>query len=347
MGFVEEVAEQGKVLRDLIRHYRGEGNNTLCTLGHMNNHRTRSITFTGMGTSEFVPGVIRDWLGDRCHAPLVFWEAGELLHYGLPTIRDRDVVVAISQSGESVETAGIVRELEYHEYLVAVTNNPQSTMARFAMLDIPMLAGPEATISNKTYTNSLALMLLMSRAFLAELTEPLLDALEPVADEMDAFFRDRRDEIGRAADHLRDAHTVYFVSRGPAFVAARQAALTFQEGCHVCTCALPGGSMRHGPMEIVGDGHHAVVIASDGHGGDLLRNMAREMAELGSKIVVFTSQPVAEHGNLVSIVLRPGEPEMFPLACAVPQELLLHRMAEDRGWTAGVFRRGGKITSKE
>ncbi|MCX6377743.1 MAG: hypothetical protein NTU88_17225, partial [Armatimonadetes bacterium] len=102
-----------------------------------------------------------------------------------------------------------------------------------------------------------------------------------------------------------------------------------------------------GPFEIVGPGHHAVVFASDGHGGDLLRNMALEMAEIGSKVVLFTSQETPAHPNLASIVLRPGEPEMFPLACAVPQELLLHYMAADRGLTAGVFQRGGKITAKE
>lgn len=347
MGFLDEVGAQGKALRDLIEFYRCRGDDLLCKLGHMFSYRTRSITFTGMGTSEFVPGVIRDYLGDRCLAPVVIWEAGELLHYGMSTIRDNDVVVAISQSGESIETRRVVEELRYHPAVVAVTNNPESTMARLAALDLPMMAGEEATISTKTYTNSLALMLLMSRAFLTEEWSPVLDALEPVADEMDAFFASRQDEIKHAAEHLREAQTVYFISRGPAFTAARQAALTFQEGSHVFTCALPGGSMRHGPFEIVGPGHHAVVFASDGDGGDLLRSMALEMAELGSKVVLFTSQETPAHRNLVSIILRPGEPETFPLACAVPQELLLHYMAADRGLTAGVFHHGGKITAKE
>jgi len=105
--------------------------------------------------------------------------------------------------------------------------------------------------------------------------------------------------------------------------------------------------MRHGPFEIVGSGHHAVMFASEGHGGDLLRGMALEMAELGSRVVLFTSSEVAEHANLVTIVLKPGDPELFSLACAVPQELLLDRMASHRGWTAGVFERGGKVTERE
>ncbi|MDI6827489.1 MAG: hypothetical protein QME62_03280, partial [Armatimonadota bacterium] len=83
-----------------------------------------------------------------------------------------------------------------------------------------------------------------------------------------------------------------------------------------------------------------IMFASDGNGGDLVRNMALEMAELGSKVVLMTSRKAGEHKNLLNIVLEPGAPELFSLACSLPQELLLHRMAADRGWEAGVFQRG-------
>jgi len=347
MAFLDEVAEQGRVLRDLVEFYRADGDELLCKVGHMTSHRTRSITFAGMGTSEFVPMIVRDYLGDKSKSPVVLWEAGELLHHGMESIRDDDVIVAISQSGESIETRRVVEILQDHQGVISVTNNPRSATARYSRLDLPMLAGKEATISTKTYTNSMAVMLLLSRALATDDWLPVLDDLERAADSMDEFLANRGSEIDRAADLLKEAHTVYFISRGPAFTAARQAALTFQEGSHVFTCALPGGSMRHGPFEIVGPGHHAVMFASDGHGGDLMRSMALEMAELGSRVVLFTSAQVGGHTNLTSIVLQPGEPELFSLECAVPQELLLDRMAADRGWTAGIFTRGAKITERE
>lgn len=347
MGFLDEVAEHGRVLRELVEFYRRDGNDLLAEVGRIASRRPRSFTFVGMGTSEFVPIVIRDYLGERCPVPIVLSEAGELLHYGMGSIRDDDVIVAISQSGESIETRRVVEILRDHRRLVTATNNPQCTMARLSRLDLPMFAGEEASISNKTYTNSIAVMLLLSRALGGEEWTPVLADLEAAADEMDAFLTSRRPEIEDAAELLRDAGTVYFIARGPSFAAARQAALTFQEGCHVFTCALPGGSMRHGPFEIVGPGHYAAMFASDGHGGDLVRSMALEMAGLGSKVVLLTSREVPDHANLVSILLKPGDPELFSLPCAVPQELLLDRMAGDRGWTAGVFQRGGKITERE
>lgn len=347
MAFLDEVAEQGKILRDLVEFYSGEGRIYLSNAFHSLYHRTRSFLFTGMGTSEFVPEVIRDYLGDKSMAPVIVREAGELLHYGMDAIRDDDIIVVISQSGESIEPRKVTDLLRYHKYLVSVTNNKESSIARASVLHLPMVAGDEATISNKTYTNSMAVLLLLSRAFVNEEWPPILDQLTPIADGMDDFLANRRSEIEQAAELLKDAHTVYFVARGPSVAAARQAALTFQEGCHVFTSALPGGSMRHGPFEIVGPGHHAVLFASDGRGGDLVRNTASEMAELGSKVVLFTSREVPDHPNMASVVLSPGDPELFPLACAVPQELLLDRMASDRGWTAGVFTRGSKITATE
>lgn len=347
MAFIDEIAEQGRVLRDLIEFYGGEGHRLLDHAERMAARGPRSIVFAGMGTSEFVPGVIRDYLGEKSDAPVVMWEAGELLHYGMNSIREDDLVVAVSQSGESIETRKVVEGLQGHPGIIAVTNSPDNTMARLATLSLPMIAGEEATISNKTYTNSMAVMLLLGRALAGEDWPPVLPGLEQAADEIDRFYRGRQSEVRAAADLLGDARTVYFVSRGAAMVGARQAALTFQEGTHVATTALPGGSMRHGPFEVVGPGNHAVLYASDGHGGDLVRSMALEIAGLGSRVVLMTSRAVPAHENVASIVLRPGEPELFPLPCAMPQELLIVEMAADRGRTAGIFAHGSKITVKE
>ncbi len=348
MSFADEIREQGSALRNLVAFYRSEeGAGPLESVGHMVSYRTRSITFMGMGTSEFVPGVVREYLGDKSSAAIVSWEAGELLHYGLESIRDNDIIIAISQSGESVETRKVVQYLRHHQHLITVTNSPVNSMAREATVNLQMMAGDEATISTKTYTNSMALMLLLSRAIALEDTSSLLSELDEISKGMDEFIANRMDEIRAAADLLMDAQTVYFISRGPAMTAARQAALTFQEGAHVYTTAMPGGSMRHGPFEVAGPGHYAIMYASDGHGGDLVRSMAVEMADLGSKILLMTSEAVPAHENIQSIVLQPGRPELLSLVCAVPQELLIDMMAADRGLTAGVFARGGKITAKE
>ena len=348
MSFLDEVAEQAHALRELVAYYRTQGSELLSQAERIASRRPRSLVFAGMGTSEIVPTTARDYLGEHAKIPVVIWDAGELLHYGMGNIRDDDIVFLVSQSGESIETRKVADLLRFHRQVISVTNDCQSSIAKWSVLNLPMVAGEESAISTKTYTNSLAVMLLLSRAIPGEDWEfSILQPLEQIADSMDAFLLDRQSEIEGAADLLSDANAVYFVSRGPAMAAARQAALTFQEGVHVFATALSGGSMRHGPFEVVGPGHHAVLFAPEGEGGDLLRKMAVEMAELGSRVVLFTAVEVMQHPNLLGIILRPGNPELFSLTCAVPQELLLARMASLRCVIPGHFHYGGKITERE
>ncbi|HAH88492.1 MAG TPA: hypothetical protein DCL60_14090 [Armatimonadetes bacterium] len=348
MSFLGEVAEQSRRLRNLVEFYRTEeGTELLWKATHLFTHHTHSIIFAGMGSSEFAPVVVRDYLAYNLGVPVVLWEAGELLHYGMNCIRDDDLIIAISQSGESIETRKVVDILRDHLGVISITNDPESKIARYSRLDLQILAGAEASISSKTYTNSLGLLLILSRAVTALDAEPLYRSLLEIADGMESFRADRLDEIEDAAKFMHAADAVHFISRGPAMAAARQAALTFGTGARIFTCAVPGGSVRHGLMGSMGAGHYAIIFAPDGPGGDLLRKLAVDLAVLGSKVVLFTSEETVKDHNLCTIRITPGDPELFPLACAMPLELLFETLARDKGLVAGVFIRGEKVTTKE
>lgn len=346
MGFLDEVAEHGEALRRLVVFYQGDGDELLLDAGRLASRRPRSFTFTGMGSSEIAAGIARNYLCEKTVFPVVIWEAGELLHSGLGGIRDDDVVIAISQSGESVETRQVVDGLMFHRQVLSVTNNPESSIARWASVNLPILAGEEASISNKTYVNTMAVLLLLSRALAEDNWSPLFEEINKIAEGMDEQVKGV-EGIEAAAELLSEADALHFVSRGSGMVAARQAALTFQEGAGIFACALPGGSMRHGPFEMVGEGHHAVMFAPDGELGNLVRNMACEMVSLGSKVVLFTTREVSKEPGLVCVMVPSGDVELFPLRCAVPQELLLSRIAANRGCSLDSFKRGGKITERE
>lgn len=347
MGFLDEVSGQAEALRDLIKFYRDEGDSILFDAQRMASKPPRSFVFTGMGTSDLVSEEISCYLGDRSPAPVVRWEAGELLHYGLKTIRDNDIIITISQSGESVETRRIAESLRHHTNLVGITNNPESTIARLSKIHLPMTAGEEVTVSNRTYTNTLGLLLLLSRAFALQDWTPVFGSLEKAADFIEDYLSAEKSEIERAADFVRDARMIYYVSRGPALVAARWGALVLMEGSRADSTAMPGGSMRHGPYEAIADGSYAMLFAADDKCGDLVREMAAEMADMGCRIILFTSSDAAESKNLITVKIASGDPELFALYCALPQEFLLERMARDRGCEPGVFRYGSKVTLKE
>ena len=99
---------------------------------------------------------------------------------------------------------------------------------------------------------------------------------------------------------------------------------------------------------MAGPTHRAVFLIPDGSSGELLENIARETAEKGSHVVVLASRPVHLPNGHSAVLPVPdlGE-DLFPLAAATTQALLLEAVARRRGVTAGTFRHGSKITTRE
>ena len=342
--FVLEIEEQPEALRRVVKYYRAEGVEVLGRAASLCRCKDGGrIVFTGMGTSLYAATLVYSLLADSGAALPIVIEAGELLHHCSKGIEPEDVVVAISQSGESFETVKIAEKLRGHK-LLAITNILESPLAQRTSLSLPILAGTEESISSKSYTNKLAVLLLLANEIFGKKRNMVIEGLLRCAESMEEFLEGRRDEIREAAEFLREANFLYFISRGPSMAAAQQAALTWMEGVHMPTAAMPGASFRHGPYELLRPGFHAICYAPDSQAGFLVEKMAEEMAGFGARVVIFSGRRVKSDNGLFVIELEPGDDYLLPLTAAIPQELLLAQMAKDRGWTAGVFERGSKVT---
>jgi glutamine---fructose-6-phosphate transaminase (isomerizing) len=346
--FLREIGEQGAALERMASYYAGEGAGLLKEAGRMVRACTQGeLTFTGMGTSQFAPEVIREKVARVCQRHLMVLDAGEFLHYSMPGVKKADLLFALSQSGESIEPKQIVEALAGRVPLVALTNNLESTMGRKADLALPMLAGAEASISTKTYTNTVGLLLLLGEVICGNETGPMLKRLTACARAMTAQVEQCAAMMEEAADFLGGAQYIHLTARGPALVAMLQAELTWMEGTNIPVCGLTGGTFRHGPIEMAGNGHHLICYAADDAGGRLVEKVAREVAGLGSRVVMFCGYPCKAQPGLQAIELTPGDADTFTLMSAVPQELLLNQMAARRNKVAGIFGRIGKVTMAE
>lgn len=338
--FLQEVAEQPAALRAVATAYRGEARAALWQWRERA-QAARHVWFAGMGTSEFAAESIAAALTNAGLA-VETHDAGELLHYPRPLA---GLPVLVSQSGESVETRSLIERLSLTDF-VAITNHPESTLATAAALHLPLHAGAESAISTKTYVNTLAVLALMTQAVADEAgIDPLLDRLEALADVMPQV-----DAAGieQAAELLANAGALHCIARGPALAAAKQAALTFMEGTHTLAGALTGGAFRHGPFELVGPTHHALIFIAAGPSDLLLQRTAQEAAGHGSRLVIITDRPVDVPTQSCQVLRVPAAGEgLFPIAAATTQALLLDALARRRGVTPGVFRYRGKVTLQE
>ena len=210
-----------------------------------------------------------------------------------------------------------------------------------------MLAGEEASISTKTYTNTVGLLLLLGEVICGKETGPMLKRLSACAREMTVQVERCAGQMEEAAEFMGGAQYIHLTARGPALVAMLQAELTWMEGTNIPVCGLTGGTFRHGPIEMAGNGHHLICYAADDAGGRLVEKVAREVAGLGSRVVMFCGYDSPSQPGMQVIPLTPGEADTFTLMSAVPQELLLNQMAARRNKVAGIFGRIGKVTMAE
>jgi glutamine---fructose-6-phosphate transaminase (isomerizing) len=354
--FVDEIRQQPGALRDAVEYYRsGEGwaaLDRLSTLGREAAVQSRGsgpVVFTGMGSSFYAADVAQPRLS-AAGIDARTWEAGEWLHYGPPEPPAGTLVVAVSQSGESIETRALAERLAGRTPLVAVTNEPASRLARAADVVLPMRAGHEEMISTKTYTNTLGVLHLAAGALLGETLDTAVSALLTAAEAMEqALSPELEPLIRQAAEWLDEAGARHAIARGPCLATARGGALILGEGAHLAVTALPAASFRHGPMELAGAGHAALLVVPASPTRALMERLIEDLVRAGSRVVAFVDGPLpVQDSKLVSIGIGRGLDEsLFPLPAAIVVERLLAVVAERRGLIPGQFQYGGKITDQE
>lgn len=344
--FINEILAQAAALRDVAAFSTTPaGHGFLRIASDILRERSR-IIFTGMGTSLHAPYLILREL--MAIPPTVeVRDAGELLHFGLAGIRPSDGIVAVSQSGESAETRAVVGALEGRVPIVSVVNDPGSFMAAHANILLPLHAGAEASISAKTYTNTLAVLMFLSDALTGADIDRTAHLLCESADGMERAMEHLPLRAQEAADGFGDIRALHAIARGSDLVTAYQLALIIKEGAGTPAEALSAGLFRHGPLELAGPGHSAVLFLSEGNEPGLTASLARDLSDAGSAILAVADSPDYDLGGIDTVVIEAPERRIFPILCAPFIELFVHETARRTGREAGVFRRISKITARE
>ncbi len=350
-GFVEENRVLPDSLRSLVAYYRSpEGSERVGEWDRLAADKG-FFRFVGMGTSDFA--------GESCAARLssngrraCSIDAGELFYRPGRAAAREELDILTSQSGESVEIRKLVESGRSGGH-VAVTNDEGSSLAKNARLVLPLKAGPEASITTKTYTNTLALFRVLEASLEGRSRrEAALDALEDAARAMEALDEDAiRAVAGTLAPEGAVPTAFAFSGRCDSAVSARQCALTFMEGLKRPTSAYAGGAFRHGPFEAVGPSLGLVVFRPTDAVAALADGLARDAAALGSPVAVFDgcAAPSVSGASAIRVPRSRSCDEfgLFPILAARSHNFLLHALSGRFGLETGVFRYGGKVTNKE
>ena len=301
--------------------------------------RVRKVTLIACGTSYLAAQVARRWFQEIAGIPAEVAIASEFRYEPLPPEMTGEIGIVISQSGETADTIGAMHRLkERHVPVLALINQPGSTIAREANCYIPLLAGPEIGVAS-------------TKAFVAQLTVLARIVLSAAARREQAGISLLQSELVRAVDsvsavlhnepavmevarHVIQAQSALFVGRGHLYPVALEGALKMKETSYIHAEGFAAGELKHGPIALVDSSTPVFALASSGPLFEKCASNIREIAARGGRIVLVGDRAamlalsdVATHALTV-----PHCPDFVqPIVSTIPLQLLAYHVAVQRG----------------
>jgi glucosamine--fructose-6-phosphate aminotransferase (isomerizing) len=341
---LKEIFEQPNAVRDTLRG-RLQADQGVVKMSSIDDYlekfvRADRILIIACGTSWHA-GLVAEYLfEDLARIPVEVEYASEF-RYRNPVITSRDVVIAISQSGETADTlAAIKLAKERGAFVYGVCNVVGSSIARETHTGAYTHAGPEIGVaSTKAFTTQLTVLSLiaakMARAigtisqseFIA-----FLSALDQVPAKIETVLK-TEEAIKKIAEVYKDATNFLYLGRGYNFPVALEGALKLKEISYIHAEGYPAAEMKHGPIALIDEHMPVVVIAPKrGHYEKIVSNVQEIKARKG-KIIAIVSKGDKDIADLADHVVEiPDIHEaLTPMVTTVPLQILSYYIAVMRG----------------
>jgi glutamine---fructose-6-phosphate transaminase (isomerizing) len=300
----------------------------------------RRVYFVACGTSHHATIAGRYWIEKIARLPAVV-ELGSEVRYREPVFFADDLVVAVSQSGETADTLAAVKAAKAAgAKVLALSNVLDSAIPRMADGALYTHAGPEIGVaSTKCFTTQLAALLLLAvylgrrREVLSkEHGQELLQALWEIPNHMREVLGDA-DYVHVIAKKLTHAKDVLFLGRGLGYPIALEGALKLKEISYAHAEGYAAGEMKHGPIALIDENLPVIVVCpKDSHYDKTLSNMQEVRAREGQVIAVATKGDEAVMELAQHFVWLPKvHDDVLPLLTVLPLQLIAYYVANLKG----------------
>jgi glucosamine--fructose-6-phosphate aminotransferase (isomerizing) len=299
------------------------------------------VTITACGTSWHA-GLIGKFLIERLARVPVEVDIASEYRYRDPIVSPSDLIVAISQSGETADTLGAVREARARGgRTLAICNVVGSTIAREADGVLYTHAGPEIGVaSTKAFVCQLAAMVLLALALGqargridAASQKRLADSLFRLPAELEDWLRRSAKSVGEMAKGFAGRKDFLYLGRGIHYPIALEGALKLKEISYIHAEGYPAGEMKHGPIALIDEGLPVVLLAMRDASYDKILNALMEVKARGGAVIAVVTEGDEDASAKADAVI--GIPELdslvMPIMAVVPLQLLAYHIAILRG----------------
>jgi len=337
---LKEIYEQPNAIKDT---YRGRllANEGLIKMAGIEDHLTKflnaeRIIIVACGTSWHAGLVAEYILEDLVRVPVEVEYASEF-RYRNPIITSKDVVIAISQSGETADTLAAIKLAKQKEaFVFGVCNVVGSTISRETLAGAYTHAGPEIGVaSTKAFTTQITVLTLIAlklgraKGTLDETTyKSLLNELEMIPKKVTQAL-ESNETILEVAKVYKDAANCLFLGRGYNFPVALEGALKLKEISYIHAEGYPAAEMKHGPIALIDENMPIIVVAiNKGHYDKTVSNIQEIKARKGKIIAVVTKGDVTVKALADHVIEVPETLEcLSPLLTTIPLQLFSYHTA--------------------
>ncbi|MCF2516406.1 glutamine--fructose-6-phosphate transaminase (isomerizing) [Dyadobacter sp. CY351] len=341
---IKEIFEQPRSIADSMRG-RLRADDAHLQLGGLANYLDKlaeadRIVIVGCGTSWHA-GLVAEYLFEELARVNVEVEYASEFRYRNPVINEKDIVIAISQSGETADTlAAIELAKSKGATIFGVCNVVGSSIARATHAGAYTHAGPEIGVaSTKAFTAQVTVLTLIAIAtakrkgtISEETYRQLLIELETIPAKVEKVF-ENANKIKEIAFIFTYARNFIYLGRGLNFPVALEGALKLKEISYIHAEGYPAAEMKHGPIALIDEDMPVVFLATkDGSYEKIVSNIQEVKARKGRVIAIVTEGDTLIPGMVDFVIEVPKVHELLtPLVSVIPLQLLSYYIAVMRG----------------
>ena len=341
---LKEIYEQPRSIKDCMRG-RIYPQKALVQLGGIKEYAEKlknidRIIIIACGTSWHA-GLVGEYLIEEYARIPVEVEYASEFRYRNPIISEKDIVIAISQSGETADTmAAIELAKEKGATIFGICNVVGASIPRLSHAGVYTHAGPEIGVaSTKAFTAQVTVLTLMA-LYMAQqrgtITQSKLIDLLTELDNIPSMVEKcllSNDRIKEIAAKFKDARNFLFLGRGSGFPVALEGALKLKEISYIHAEGYPAAEMKHGPIALIDEEMPVVFIATKNSSYEKVISNIQEVKARKGKVIAIVTEGDTTVKNMADYVIEiPDADEIFlPLLATIPLQLLSYHIAVMRG----------------
>jgi glucosamine--fructose-6-phosphate aminotransferase (isomerizing) len=340
-AFIQNILEQPEALQRTLESLQNSQPLTGFSKRIGKGNTYRQVVLTGMGSSYHAlhPLFLRLTAEG---IPTQAVETSELIHYAPALIKRGTLLVAVSQSGESVEIVELLHLTRGVTEVIGVTNTSASTLAHQADALVLTQAGEEAAVSCKTYLTALAALTWLGDQFTNNTCPAQFPQLTGAPQAAADYLHDWQAHVHQLSILLSGIGNLFLVGRGPSLAGVGCGALILKESAHFPAEGMSSAAFRHGPLESISPQVFVMVFKGLDRTAALNTRLLADVLAAGGQAA---SVEMDSHTGPFYLPQAPAA--VLPILEVLPVQMAALALAQLQGFEAGRFTRISKVTTTE